>query len=93
MASFAANGLANVPPDHATNSEPTGVGSQPWLEPFLIKHSKFYRKHFTKNGDGMTKTERRASVISQDEERLRRQSAATDDSTAAGKAPEQPTGV
>jgi len=92
MASFAANGLANVPPDHATKSEPTGVGSQPWLEPFLIKHSKFYRKHFTKNGDGMTKTERRASVISQEEERLRRESAATDESTK-GKAPEQPTGV
>lgn len=91
MASFAANGMADVPVDHT--KEDRNVGAKPWLEPWLIKHSSFYRKHFTKNGDGMTKTERRASVISQDEERIRRQSAATDESTAAGKAPEQPAGV
>lgn len=89
MASFAANGLADVPIDHATDDH--NVGAKPWLEPWLIKHSSFYRKHFTKNGDGMTKSERRASVVSQEEERIRRQSAAEEN--ADGKMPEQSVGV
>jgi len=89
MASFAANGMADVPVDHPKDDH--NVGAKPWLEPWLIKHSSFYRKHFTKNGDGMTKSERRASVISQ-EERIRRQSAATDES-ADGKVAEQSVGV
>ena len=78
------NGIADVPPDHPADGN--RVGTQPWLEPFLIKHSKFYRKHFTKHGDGMTGSERRQSMISQDEEYIRRASVATDDSTAVGKA-------
>ena len=95
MASFAANGMADIPVDHPKGDR---VGAKPWLEPWLIKHSSFYRKHFTKNGDGLTKTERRASVISQDEERIKRQSAvSTDESSGTGsgngKAPEQLAGV
>jgi hypothetical protein len=79
MASFPANGIADIPPDHPKGDR---VGAKPWLEPWLIKHSSFYRKHFTKGGDGLTKTERRASVVSMDEERLRRQSAVSSEESS-----------
>ena len=69
--------IAYMPPDHSLQSERRVAGAQPWLEPFLVKHSSFYRKHFTK--DGQTKTERRASVISQAEEDIRRKSLARQD--------------
>jgi hypothetical protein len=90
MASFAANGMADVPVDHPKDDH--NVGAKPWLEPWLIKHSSFYRKHFTKNGDGMTKSERRASVISQEQDRVGRQSATSDES-ADGNVAEQSVGV
>jgi hypothetical protein len=92
MASFAANGMADVPVDHPKGDH--NVGAKPWFEPWLIKHSSFYRKHFTKNGDGLTKTERRQSVVSQEEERIRRESEAREaDGEGNGKAPEQAVGV
>lgn len=100
MASFASNGLADVPIDHPQGDH--NVGAKPWLEPWLIKHSGFYRKHFTKNGDGLTKGERRASVVSSEEERMRRRSEGMKEGGANsgkvegsenGKAPEQAVGV
>ena len=66
--------IAYMPPDHSLTSERRVSGAQPWLEPWLVKHSSFYRKHFAK--DGQTKTERRASVIRAAEDENRRRSSA-----------------
>lgn len=61
--------IAHMPPDHAETSERRISSAGPWFEPFLTKHSKFYRKHFTRDGRRESKTERRASVISDAERR------------------------
>lgn len=64
--------IAHMPPDHADGSERRVSTAGPWLEPFLVRHSGFYRRHFTRDGRRESKTERRASVVSQAEEEERR---------------------
>jgi len=46
---------------HSSNKT---YGTQPWLEPFLIKHSSWYRKHMTREGRRESKAERRGSAAS-----------------------------
>ncbi|KIW96886.1 uncharacterized protein Z519_02277 [Cladophialophora bantiana CBS 173.52] len=50
--------------------QPAGTGNRPyaaesWLEPWLIKHSEFYRKHFTRDGRRESKSTRRHSVVTE----------------------------
>lgn len=50
--------------------QPAGTGNRPyaaesWLEPWLIKHSEFYRKHFTRGGRTESKSTRRHSVVTE----------------------------
>ncbi|KAJ9612064.1 hypothetical protein H2200_003659 [Cladophialophora chaetospira] len=50
--------------------QPEGTGNRPyaaeaWLEPWLVKHSEFYRNHFTRDGRRESKSTRRHSVVSE----------------------------
>ncbi|ETI23209.1 hypothetical protein G647_05006 [Cladophialophora carrionii CBS 160.54] len=50
--------------------QPAGTGNRPyaaesWLEPWLIKHSEFYRKHFTRDGRRESKSTRRHSIVTE----------------------------
>jgi hypothetical protein len=50
--------------------QPAGTGNRPyaaesWLEPWLIKHSDFYRKHMTRDGRTESKSTRRNSVVTE----------------------------
>jgi len=45
---LAFNGMAMDQPAGMSATHPYAAES--WLEPWLIKHSKFYRNHLTKNG-------------------------------------------
>ncbi|EXJ62935.1 hypothetical protein A1O7_03379 [Cladophialophora yegresii CBS 114405] len=67
--------------------QPAGTGNRPyaaesWLEPWLIKHSEFYRKHFTRNGRRESKSTRRHSIVTQGLE-SRKNSVAVPDAEAA----------
>lgn len=52
--------------------QPSGEGrrdshsSEPWVEPWLIKHVGFYRKHMTKDNQGEAAAERRHSLMTED---------------------------
>jgi len=50
--------------------QPAGSGNRPWaaeswLEPWLTKHSEFYRKHLTRDGRRESKSTRRSSVVAE----------------------------
>jgi len=50
--------------------QPAGTGNRPyaaesWFEPWLIKHSEFYRKHLTRDGRRESKSTRRHSVVTE----------------------------
>lgn len=50
--------------------QPAGTGKRPyaaesWLEPWLIKHSGFYRKHFTHDGRRESKSTERHSIVAE----------------------------
>ena len=69
-----------MPPDHA-ESDRRSSGAGPWVETLLTKHSKFYRKHFTRDERRESKTERRSSVVGAAEEEIeqhRRESVAAE---------------
>lgn len=68
--------------------QPEGTGSRPyaaesWFEPWLIKHSEFYRKHFTRDGRRESKSTRRHSVVTEGLE-SRNNSVAAPEVEAAG---------
>jgi len=72
--------------------QPEGTGNRPyaaesWLEPWLTKHSDFYRKHFTRDGRRESKSTRRHSVVSEGLE-SRKNSVALPESEAASAAAE-----
>ncbi|RVX69127.1 hypothetical protein B0A52_06840 [Exophiala mesophila] len=52
--------------------QPSGAGrrdshaSEPWVEPWLIKHVGFYRKHMTKDNHGEPAADRRHSLMTVD---------------------------
>jgi hypothetical protein len=57
------NGLAMDQPAGASKTNPYAAES--WLEPWLIKHSEFYRKHLTRDGRRESKSTRRNSVVAE----------------------------
>ena len=70
--------------------QPEGTGNRPyaaesWLEPWLIKHSDFYRTHFTRDGRRESKSTRRFSMVSEGLA-SRNNSIAVSESDAAGAA-------
>jgi len=77
--------------------QPAGTGNKPyvaesWLEPWLIKHSEFYRKHLTRDGRTEAKSTRRYSAVAEGLE-SRKNSVAIPENEATGATPapvEQP---
>jgi hypothetical protein len=68
--------------------------AEAWIEPWLLKHSTFYRKHLTRDGRQESKSSRRASMIDAEIQSRKNSVAATErkdseDSTAAGAVPEE----
>ncbi|KEF61874.1 uncharacterized protein A1O9_03446 [Exophiala aquamarina CBS 119918] len=57
------NGMAIDQP--AGTARRNSHAADSWLEPWLIKHVSFYRKHFSKNGKDESHATRRHSVISE----------------------------
>ena len=52
--------------DASTSNNQDGAnpyGADAWLEPWLCKHSAFYRKHLTRDGRMESKSARRGSLI------------------------------
>jgi hypothetical protein len=49
----------------ATAERRPSYAAESWLEPWLIKHSGFYRNHFTRDGRQESKSARRQSVVSE----------------------------
>ncbi len=86
--------LLDQPSD--TRNPPNAAES--WFEPWLIKHSDFYRKYFTRDGRRESKSTRRHSVVAEGLESRNNsvaapeaEAAGTVDATAATPAPvEQP---
>lgn len=71
--------------------QPAGTGNRPyaaesWLEPWLIKHSEFYRKHFAKDGRRESKSTRRHSVVAEGLESRKNSVAAPEADTEAAPA-------
>lgn len=57
--------------------------SEAWVEPWLIKHVGFYRKHMTKDHKGEPATERRQSLIAEDLQKASRENSVAAEGTAA----------
>ena len=79
-----------MPPDHSS-SERRISGAGPWAENILTKHSKFYRKHFTRDERRESKTERRSSAVGLAEEEIethRRESVAMEEAEQQRRASE-----
>jgi hypothetical protein len=55
--------------------------TEPWLEPFLIKHSSWYRQHLTKAGrrESKSKSSRSSSVTTTDTAPLNRKAGVDED--------------
>jgi hypothetical protein len=62
MAAHFYSGIAIDQPAGTSQRNPQAADS--WLEPWLNKHWGFYRKHISKDGMGMSHSDRRNSVIS-----------------------------
>ncbi|KIW12456.1 hypothetical protein PV08_09733 [Exophiala spinifera] len=58
------NGLAMDQPAGAGITNPYAAES--WLEPWLLKHSEFYRKHLTRDGRHESKSTRRHSIVAEE---------------------------
>jgi len=75
--------------------QPAGTGNRPyaaesWFEPWLIKHSEFYRKHLTRDGRRESKSTRRHSIVTEGLE-SRKNSVAVPEAEAAGAAATEAT--
>ncbi|KIX10222.1 uncharacterized protein Z518_01303 [Rhinocladiella mackenziei CBS 650.93] len=57
------NGMAMDQPAGASKTNPYAAES--WLEPWLIKHSEFYRKHLTRDGRRESKSTRRHNEVAE----------------------------
>ncbi|KAK5225479.1 hypothetical protein LTR47_009326 [Exophiala xenobiotica] len=57
------NGMAMDQPAGSSRTNPYAAES--WLEPWLIKHSGFYRKHLTRGGRRESKSTRRHSIVAE----------------------------
>ncbi|KAK6379982.1 hypothetical protein LTS17_006056 [Exophiala oligosperma] len=57
------NGMAMDQPAGTSRTNPYAAES--WLEPWLIKHSEFYRKHLTRDGRRESKSTRRHSIVAE----------------------------
>ncbi|KAK5198883.1 hypothetical protein LTR92_001354 [Exophiala xenobiotica] len=57
------NGMAMDQPAGSSRTNPYAAES--WLEPWLIKHSGFYRKHVTRDGRRESKSTRRHSIVAE----------------------------
>ncbi len=55
--------MAMDQPAGASRTNPYAAES--WLEPWLIKHSEFYRKHLTRDGRRESKSTRRHSIVAE----------------------------
>jgi hypothetical protein len=55
--------------------------TEPWLEPFLVKHSSWYRQHLTKAGrrESKSKSSRNSSVTTTNMEGSNRKASADED--------------
>jgi hypothetical protein len=74
MAQAFPNGFAIDQPTGSSQTNP--YAAEAWVEPWLLKHSSFYRKHFTRDGRTESKASRRASVITAELESRRNSVAA-----------------
>jgi hypothetical protein len=61
MAQAFPNGFSIDQPSGSSQTNP--YAAEAWIEPWLLKHSSFYRKHLTRDGRTESKSSRRASVI------------------------------
>jgi len=57
------NGMATDQPTAASKTHPWAAES--WLEPWLTKHSEFYRKHLTRDGRRESKSTHRNSAVTE----------------------------
>ncbi|KAK7888105.1 hypothetical protein LTR67_008982 [Exophiala xenobiotica] len=57
------NGMAMDQPAGSSRTNPYAAES--WLEPWLIKHSGFYRKHLTRDGRRESKSTRRHNIVAE----------------------------
>ncbi|KIV85128.1 hypothetical protein PV11_00863 [Exophiala sideris] len=62
MAGQGYTGMAIDQPAGSSRTNPYAAES--WLEPWLTKHSEFYRKHLTRDGRRESKSTRRHSIVS-----------------------------
>jgi hypothetical protein len=72
--------------------QPAGTGNRPyaaesWFEPWLIKHSEFYRKHFARDGRRESKSTRRHSIVTEGLESRKNSVAVPEAEAAAPAAP------
>lgn len=78
-------------PTEANKANP--YATEAWIEPWLCKHSSFYRNHFTRDGRRESKSVRRGSVVSQEIESRKNsvaaeRSASVDSNRSGPSAPE-----
>ncbi|KAK4938900.1 hypothetical protein LTR10_020723 [Elasticomyces elasticus] len=66
----------------AGSSRTNPYAAESWLEPWLTKHSEFYRKHLTRDGRRESKSTRRHSIVS-DELESRKNSVAAPETESA----------
>lgn len=80
----------NVDAAGAANSH-NPYAAEAWLEPWLCKHSIFYRSHFTRDGRRESKSARRQSVIEQNSRKSSTDSAEErkSDDSAASQTPQE----
>ena len=50
----------------AGSSRTNPYAAESWLEPWLTKHSEFYRKHLTRDGRRESKSTRRHSIVTEE---------------------------
>ncbi|KAI1617583.1 hypothetical protein EDD36DRAFT_459267 [Exophiala viscosa] len=64
MAGQGYTGMAIDQPAGSSKTNPYAAES--WLEPWLTKHSEFYRKHLTRDGRRESESTRRHSIVTEE---------------------------
>ncbi|KAL6242596.1 hypothetical protein RBB50_010242 [Rhinocladiella similis] len=82
------NGMAMDQPAGTSRTNPYAAES--WLEPWLIKHSEFYRKHLTRDGRRESKSTRRHSIVAEGLESRKNSAAVPESGNAATDATPAP---